>query len=61
MQGKTYYIKISNNSNTKEKQYSDFDEWFDYESQRVEQERLLLKEIKYQESIIKSKLKKITK
>jgi hypothetical protein len=36
-------------------QFRDFEEWFDYEHQRIEQKRLL------QQEIIKSKLKKVLK
>jgi hypothetical protein len=36
MDGKRYNIKISTKSNTNNEQFRDFDEWFDYELQRVE-------------------------
>jgi hypothetical protein len=61
MHGKMFNIKISNNNNTKMEQFGDFEELFVYEQQRIEQECLLQQEIKYQQSIIKSKLKKVLK
>jgi hypothetical protein len=61
MQGKMFNIKISTKSNTNNEQFCDFEEWFDYEQERIEQERLLQQEIKYQQLIIKSKLKKVLK
>jgi hypothetical protein len=38
---KLFNIKINNNSTTNEQLFNDFQEWFDYEHQRIEQERLL--------------------
>jgi hypothetical protein len=60
MHGKTYNIKISTKSNINNEQFHEFDEWYDYELQRVEQERLLPQETKYQQ-LLKSKQKKILK
>jgi hypothetical protein len=37
MSSKTFNIKISTNSNTIEKQFRDFEEWYDYEHQKEEQ------------------------
>jgi hypothetical protein len=61
MHGKMFSIKISTKSNTNNEQFREFEEWIDYEQQRIEQERLLQQEIKYQQLIIKSKLKKVLK
>jgi hypothetical protein len=61
MQGKTYNIKISTKSITNNEQFRDFEEWYDYEQQKIQQERLLQHEIKYQELLIKLKLKKVLK
>jgi hypothetical protein len=61
MKAKMYSIKVGTKSTTNGQQYRDFDEWFNYESQRVEQERLLLEQLRQQHSNIKSKLKKINK
>jgi hypothetical protein len=61
MYGKMFNIKISIKSNINNEQFRDFEEWFDYEQQRIEQERLLQQEIKCQELLIKSKLKKVLK
>jgi hypothetical protein len=36
MRAGTFNISISNETDTKDKQYRDFEEWFDYELQRVE-------------------------
>jgi hypothetical protein len=47
MHVKTFNIKISSKSNTNDEQFREFEEWYDYEQQRIEQERLLQKEIKY--------------
>jgi hypothetical protein len=52
MQAKMFKIKISNKSNTNNEQFRNFEECFVYEHQRLEQERLLQKEINYQQSII---------
>jgi hypothetical protein len=51
MFGKVFYIKINNNSITNEQQFNDFEEWFDYQHQLLEQERLLQREEKEQESL----------
>jgi hypothetical protein len=56
-----FNIAINNKSNTNNKQFRNFEELFDYEHQRIEQERLLQQENKYQQSIIKSKLKNVLK
>jgi hypothetical protein len=61
MKANMYRIKVSTKSTTKEQQYQEFDDWFSNETERLEQERLLLEELRQQHSIIKSKLKKITK
>jgi hypothetical protein len=61
MRAKVINIKIRNKSDTNDKQYRDFEEWFDYEHQRVEQERLLQCYIDYQRSIINSNFKKVLK
>jgi hypothetical protein len=47
MEGKMFNIAISNKSNTNNEQFRDFEEWFDYEHQRIEQQRLLQQEINY--------------
>jgi hypothetical protein len=61
MKANLYKIKVSTKSGTNEQQYQEFDDWFSNETQRVEQERLLLEELRNQHSIIQSKFKKITK
>jgi hypothetical protein len=45
MGGKMFNIIISNKSNTNNEQFPDFEEWIDYEHQRIEQERLLQQKI----------------
>jgi hypothetical protein len=59
MFGKVFNIKINNNSITNEQQFNDFEEWFDYQHQLLEQERLLQCEEKEQQSLNKSQIKKI--
>jgi hypothetical protein len=59
MYGKLFNIKINNNSTTNEQLFSDFEEWFDYEHQRIEEECLLQQEQKEQRLLIKPQLKKI--
>jgi hypothetical protein len=54
MHGETYNIKISTKSNTNDEQFRDFEEWYDYRQQKIEQERLLQKKIKYNQLLIKS-------
>jgi hypothetical protein len=44
---------------TNEQQFNDFEEWYDFEHQRIEQERLLQREQKEQELLNKSRIKKI--
>jgi hypothetical protein len=61
MSSKIYNIKISTKSDTNLEQYRDFDEWYDCESQKLEQERLLQRDIDYQRSIINSNFKKVLK
>jgi hypothetical protein len=61
MRAKVINIKISTNINTKDKQYRDFEDCFDYEYQKIEQERLLQRDIDYQRSIINSKFKNVLK
>jgi hypothetical protein len=61
MHGETYNIKISTKSNTNDEQFRDFEEWYDYNHQKKEQQRLLLQEIKYNQLLIKSKMKKLLK
>jgi hypothetical protein len=61
MKARMYRIKVSTKSTTNDQQYQEFDDWFSNETERVEQERLLLEQLRYQHSIIKSKLKKINK
>jgi hypothetical protein len=56
---KLFTIKINNNSTTNEQLFNDFEECFDYEHQRIEQERLLQQELNHQRSIVKPQLKKI--
>jgi hypothetical protein len=57
---KLFNIKINNNNSTSnEQQFNDFQEWFHYEYQRIEQERLLEREQKEQQSLNKSCVKKI--
>jgi hypothetical protein len=46
MHRKILNISISNNSNTRNEQFSGFEELFDNELQQIEQERLLQQEIK---------------
>jgi hypothetical protein len=59
MFGKVFNIKINTNSITNEQQFNKFEEWFDYQHQLLEQERLLQREEKEQESLNKSQIKKI--
>jgi hypothetical protein len=59
MFGRLFNIKINNNSTSNEQQFNDFQEWFDYEHQRIEQERLLQQEQKEQQSLNKPHVKKI--
>jgi hypothetical protein len=61
MHGKTFNIKISSKSNTNDEQFREFEEWYDYYQQKKEQDRLLEHEIKYQQLLIKSKMKKLLK
>jgi hypothetical protein len=37
MYGKLFNINVNNNSMTNEQLFNDFQEWFDYERQRIEQ------------------------
>jgi hypothetical protein len=57
--GKLFKIKINSNSSTNEQQFNDFQEWFDYEHQRIEQKRFLQKQLNHKKSFIKPQLKKI--
>jgi hypothetical protein len=59
MFGKVFNIKINNNSITNEQQLKDFEEWYDFEHQCIEQERLLQREQKEQQLLNKSRIKKI--
>jgi hypothetical protein len=61
LHGKTYNIKICTKSNTNDEQFRDFEEWYDYNQQKKEQQRLLQMEIKYNQLLIKSKMKKFLK
>jgi hypothetical protein len=61
MHGKTFNIKISSKSNTNDEQFHEFEEWYHYEQQRIWQERLLQQKIKYNQLLIKSKMKKLLK
>jgi hypothetical protein len=61
MHGETYNIRISTKSNTNDEQFRDFEEWYDYNQQKKEQQHLLEHEIKYQQLLIKSKMKKFLK
>jgi hypothetical protein len=56
-----FNIKISNKRNTNTEQFPNFEECFDCEHQQIKQKQLLQKEINYQQSIIKPRLKKILK
>jgi hypothetical protein len=51
MQGKMFNIKISTKSNINNELFRHFEELFDYEHQRIEQEHLLQQEIKYQQML----------
>jgi hypothetical protein len=62
MFGKLFNIKINTNSTTNEQLFNDFEERFDYEYQRIEQEHLLQREEKeqnHQRSLNKPQVKKI--
>jgi hypothetical protein len=59
MYGKVFNIKVSTNSTTNEQLFNDFQEWYDSEHERIEQERLLQREQKEQEILNKSNSKKI--
>jgi hypothetical protein len=61
MHGQVSDIKISTKSNTNKEQFRDFEEWYDYNQQKKEQQHLLQQEIKYQQLLIKSKMKKLLK
>jgi hypothetical protein len=56
---KLFNIKINNNSRSNEQLFNDFQEWFDCDHQRNEQERLLQQELNYQHLIIRQQLKRI--
>jgi hypothetical protein len=53
MYGNLFNIKVNTISTTNEQLFNDFQEWFDYEHQRIEQERLLQREQKEQQSLNK--------
>jgi hypothetical protein len=59
MYGKVFNIKVNTNSTSNEQQFNDFQEWFDYEHQRIEQECLIQQEQKEQQSFNKPLVKKI--
>jgi hypothetical protein len=59
MYSRLFNIKINTNSSTNEQQLNDFQELFDHEHQRIEQERLLQQEQKEQQSLNKLHVKKI--
>jgi hypothetical protein len=59
MFGKLFNIKINNNSTTNEQQFNDFEKWYDCQYQLIEQEHLLQQEQKEQQSLNKSRIKKI--
>jgi hypothetical protein len=44
MYGKEFNIKVNTNSTTNEQFFNDFQEWYDSEHERIEQERLLQRE-----------------
>jgi hypothetical protein len=59
MFGKVFNIKVNNNSTTNEQLFNYFEEWFDFEHQRIEQERLLELEQKEQQFLNKPHVKKV--
>jgi hypothetical protein len=59
MYSKLFNIKVNTNSTTNEQLFNDFQELFGYDNQRIEQERLLQREQKEQQSLNKHYVKKI--
>jgi hypothetical protein len=49
------------NEKTNKQHFNDFQQWFNHEHQRLEQERIFQQECKYQNSIIRPQLKKLLK
>jgi hypothetical protein len=59
MYSKLFNIKVNNHSTTNEQLFNDFQEWYDFEHQRIKQKHLLQQKQKKQELLNKSRSKKI--